>query len=297
MEFPNATTHPGRLQDRLARLLDSTSDLPTLPEVVLRLQQLVRREDAAPAAISAEIRRDPVLAARVLRAANAAALARAGVAVQTVDAAVTRLGLRRVGTLCLAAETIRLFQDGRQLDHQAFWRHSFTVASVATAIAERLGIPHAEELYLAGLLHDLGILILDQHLPEAYAVVQEAVSTGRPRAEVERRALGMDHGGIGARWLAHWSLPEAQITAVADHHRTTEALGLVSTGGVVLAAAEALVGEYGAGLDEEGPPEGDADLLLAALGLEPGPTEELRLGLAGIIMEATGLVSAVVPPE
>ncbi len=281
------------LADDLVHLLATSPDLPTLPETVLDLHGLLRRDDVAASVITERIRRDPALSARILRAANAAALARAGVSVATVESALARLGLRRVGSLCLAVETIRAFVGNGHLDHRAFWEHSFTVASVAVAIGEAAGVPSSGDLYMAGLLHDVGLLILDQRLPDAYAQVVEGVPDGCPRPRWEREVLGMDHGEIAARMLDRWSMPALMVAAVRGHHAPREGES-GGAGALVLRAAEGLIAEYGLALEAERDWPEDADAALRALGLSPERCEQLRVSLAGVAMESAGLLRATV---
>ncbi len=281
------------LADDLVHLLATSPDLPTLPETVLDLMGLLRRDDVPASVITERIRRDPALSARILRAANAAAIARAGVSVATVESALARLGLRRVGSLCLAVETIRAFDGEGRLDHRAFWEHSFTVASVAVAIGEAARVPASGDLYMAGLLHDVGLLVLDQRLPAAYVRVMDEAPSGRPRPQWEREVLGMDHGGIAEHLLRRWSMPETMVAAVGNHHEAAEGDSPVA-GALVLRAAEGLIVEYGLELEAEEGWQEDVDVALRRLGLSPERAEQMRVTLAGVAMESAGLLRATV---
>ena len=275
----------------LAQLLDSSPDLPTLPEALLELQGLLRRDDVGVDAITSRINKDPALAARVLRAANAASIARSGVEVSTVESAVSRLGMRRVGSLCLAVETIKMFEGGGRLDYRSFWSHSFTVASVASTLADTVGLDGRGDVYMSGLLHDIGLLVLDQHLPAAFSEVVDGCGS-RNRLEWEVACLGMDHGAIGARLVERWNMPKSISEAVREHHRCDEPGLTLSAGGLLLGASEALVVEYGVQLDEEGMTMADADPYLTALGFDVVRRERIRVNLAGLIMESSGLIQA-----
>lgn len=279
------------LADDLVDLLATSPDLPTLPETVLELMGLLRRDDISTSEITDRIRRDPALSARILRAANAAAIARAGVSVANVESALARLGLRRVGSLCLAVETIRAFDGEGRLDHRAFWEHSFTVASVSVALGDAAGLPASGDLYMAGLLHDVGLLVLDQRLPAAYVQVVESRPTGIPRAQWERDVLGMNHGHIAAHLLARWSMPEAMVNAVRDHHAPADT-DAPTPGALVLRAAEGLIAEYGLALEAEEGWQEDVDATMRRLELTVERGEQLRVSLAGVAMESAGLLRA-----
>lgn len=202
------------------------------------------------------IERDPALAGRLLRAANSALYTR-GDQVTSITAAVNRLGLSQVRSLCMVVAVVRAFGDGHpHLDHQRFWEHSAAVG-ILTEYLTRQSNRHAQvdesEAYVAGLLHDVGILILDQFFPEEFAAVAritEEEATGRWR--VEDRLLTINHGTIGGLLLARWALPKRVSAAVTNHHHPDaspdEALPLAE----LVWAAEALCSATGLDLPQEG---------------------------------------------
>ncbi len=276
---------------RFSTLLSTRQDLPALPEGVLRLRTLLRREDVPASAINDVLTRDPALAGRVLRAANSACFARATGGIASIEAATMRLGLRRVASLCLAVDTIRIFGVSRHLDHQQFWTHSHAVGSVASALATRTGEGDPSDMFIAGLMHDVGLLFLEQFLPEDYLAVS-AAGIGQTRWRLEEELLEMEHGAMGGMLLSRWGLPPVVVEAVTRHHRPFGDAGPGSAAALLLAAAEGLVGEYGLGLPEEGPSDPDADAAFEALGLSAAEASDLRVSLAGVSMEAADLLRA-----
>jgi len=134
------------------------------------------------------------------------------------------LGLAEVRRLALASAVVGRYKEVGSRDPKAFWIHSIAVA-LATQItaniaAERLTQAHVDGAYVAGLLHDLGVLAMVQLFPEAYqAVTAEVAETGAPAWEVEVREFGIHHGEVGAILAERWELPEPVRSAIHHHHQ------------------------------------------------------------------------------
>jgi len=142
----------------------------------------------------------------------------------SVREAVARLGFaesRRICTTLTMIETTRGF--GTDMDHQRFWKHCL-VAAVTTGVLAQFGNCseqiNPDEAYMAGLLHDIGVLVLDQYFPEQYHDVHTLMNDrGIPCDAAEKMLLHMDHGEIGGMLLRRWNLPAAIIEAVTWHHQ------------------------------------------------------------------------------
>lgn len=211
----------------LEELVDSVSRLVSLPEVYLRVREIVENPRARMADLAGAIVRDPALTARLLRIANSAVFGHSG-RVETVTRAVTLLGSRPLLDLVLATSVTRAFagvSPGR-MDVQTFWRRSVYCGVVARNLAARCNVLDLERLFVEGLLRDIGHLVLFDRLPEqADAALRHAAETCRPLAEVEREMLGFDYAEVGAALLRRWKLPDSLCTAVRFHVRPEEATG------------------------------------------------------------------------
>ncbi|MDP2809087.1 MAG: HDOD domain-containing protein [Rhodocyclaceae bacterium] len=208
------------LPQRIAAAVESTL-VPPLPQILLRLLEAVEDDGVSIATLSELIGRDPVLAARVLAAANSAAFRRGTKAVRIEDC-VKILGTRIVRAMatCLAVQhTFDPLSRQLRADLTDFWRHSMLVAETARALAVEAHIPRAEEAYLAGLLHDLGELMLLVGVPE-YAGLLAICPDEATLSGLERQAFGTDHAAVGA-WLAdQWKLDSLLADAILFHHHT-----------------------------------------------------------------------------
>jgi len=166
------------------------------------------------------IRRDPVVAARVLKVANSAYYGRSG-KIATVRHAVVLLGLDTLRTILisLAFHSTLVRLKSPALDYRLLWRHSIAVATGTRLLAQMVRLPSVEEAFLAGLLHDLGKLLIDQIFPTEFArALREAITHQMPLFLAEAMTIGHDHAEIGG-WAADiWKLPPTLVDSIASHH-------------------------------------------------------------------------------
>lgn len=258
---------PAAIPLTLEMVLAEIRDLPSLPAVVMELLDLVEDEKADAKQICARINRDPPLTARVLRLANSSFYAVRG-EVATIDDALAILGVRNVRTLVLTAaltSSLPAFNAG-WFDQDAFWRHAIKVAIGAQLLAERRGFDGGIA-FTAGLLHDIGQLVLVARFPDQYRpVMEQREHAGGSLFDNERALLVMDHAAVGAALAARWKFTPAIQEAVANHHLPDAAPATLS-GAVRI--ADAIVHA----LDDEGKADQAAGLppeaALAQFGIQP----------------------------
>ncbi|MDQ1397844.1 MAG: hypothetical protein QOG64_3103 [Acidimicrobiaceae bacterium] len=225
--------------DRARTLVQGVAQLPVMPAQADELLRVATDGDPEPRALLAIIERDPVLAAMVLRLVNSA---RYGLPrdIAELRQAVVLLGVPELRTLALAASMGALFSpgDGDLPD----WDHAFSTACAARALAEELAPAHTEAAFVAGMLHDIGHLVISSSLAEAFPVVELNAATGRDRLALEDSVFGATHAELGAALAEHWSIPAHLVDAVADHHDPAPALR--PSLGTLVFAAEALCGTF-----------------------------------------------------
>lgn len=218
----------------VTRLIEHAGGLGSLPDVWRRLDEAVENPRSTLAEIAATIEIDPAFCARVLRLSNSAvhALPRR---VESVAQAMTVIGLRQVRDLALATTVVELFAgiDCELVDMASFWRHSLATGLIARLLAVRRREINPERFFAAGLMHDLGALLLYLRAPgPAGAALAAHRADRRPLHLVERELLGFDHADVGQALLNRWRLPAALIEATGHHHRR-EAHGTLAEGAVV----------------------------------------------------------------
>ncbi len=206
---------------RVKRITQSIIACPTLPTVIAQMIGLIDRPDTSAGDMAALIGTDQVLTATVLKLANSAAYGYPR-GICTVDHAIELLGCETVKSLGLNASVLdRYAGSGRYttFDRQRFWEHTIACAVGARFLAGKLHSRSGEEAYTAGLLHDIGRLILSQFFPEVFNRILTLVrNEGVYIGEAEQRILGVTHTEIGC-WLAErWNLPHRLVDAIRYHH-------------------------------------------------------------------------------
>jgi len=197
----------------------STNALITLPAVYLRARAALQDPNASLAEAADVIACDPAMTARLLRIANSAFFGFAA-PVQTVARAVNLLGTEQVHDLLLATSVSSVFAGvSRELvDMEVFWRRGVLCGVAARLLAARCNVLDSERLFVEGLLHEVGHLVLFQHLPESAAsAMRRAGQTGTPLFRVERELLGCDYAEVGSELLRLWQLPASLQESVRWH--------------------------------------------------------------------------------
>lgn len=249
---------------------------PAMPGAALKLLSLADAPCATVQQIEDALRQDPGLTANVLKLANSAYF---GIPskIGSVRQAVMLLGLKRlvqmVVTTCAGA-VIDRGVPGYDLPAGELWRHSLAVSVAARGLAAELKLPAADEIFTAGLLHDVGKLILGHFVQEDYPEIERALAQGMTFEGAEAAVLGIDHAEIGARVLAQWSLPENIVHAVRWHH-APEKFGSVDITLDVVHVANMLCLMIGIGVGREGLLHEPSPIVTRRLGLEPNHLEKV----------------------
>jgi putative nucleotidyltransferase with HDIG domain len=233
------TPTPDRLTIR--RQVERLRELPTLPAVVERIAQALEQPDADLGEIAALIETDQVLTAHLLRLANSAFYGVSG-QIASVTRALTILGTAITRSLIYGVSVLDL-----RIDLAGFWEHSIGTATAAGALAKHLRLRAPEEVSGAGLLHDLGKVVLYKQAPDVFAAVLERAAAERLHfAEAERDLLGVDHSEVASWLLARWRFPDRLLEPVVYHHAPERArVARVET--AVVHVANTLVRAYGYG--------------------------------------------------
>lgn len=199
--------------------LSTLRDLPALPAAVLELLELMGREDVDSGALASKISRDQALTAKTLRLANSSFY---GVprSVASVTEAITVLGLRTVRVVVTAAALTGCFKPPRcaGFDFASYWRQAVSTGVGAKLVAAEIGAD-AETAFTAGLLHDIGQLVLASAFPERFAEVLAHQSSAQVTLyDAEHALLDTDHAAVGALITELWHLPRPIVEAIASHH-------------------------------------------------------------------------------
>lgn len=202
------------------RIAQNVLNLPTLPTVVAKMMQVMDDPRTTIAQLSRLISSDQVLAAKLLRLANSAyfGLPRK---VKTLDFAIILLGFENIKSLSLGLSVIDKFSDNWDgaFDYTEFWEHAFGCAVASSMVARDVCPDEKSEAFLAGLLHDIGKLILSQYAKRHFSIVIKNVSEyNSDFYSAEKALLGVTHTDIAAWFADKWNFPVKLIDAMLYHH-------------------------------------------------------------------------------
>ena len=226
----------------LKRKVEDLSSLPTLPAFVTVITNMVDDDSTGAQEIGEIIQRDQVLSAKILKLVNSPVYGFPR-RISSVTHALVLLGFNVVKGLVLSTAVF----DDLAKETSGLWKHSLGTALISRRIGAELGVMDPEECMIAGLLHDLGKVILSHLALEDYVqAISTAHASGRHIAEVEEEMFGVDHSRI-ALWLAlRWHLPERLTDALTYHHNPSRAKGTSQMAAIVhLADILARSMEYG----------------------------------------------------
>lgn len=198
-------------------LLDQAHRLPSIPKLVQELLQALDNPNADAGQIAAKLQLDQALTAKVLRLANSSFYGGTR-KVSSVSDAVVLLGIDALRTMVAAGGVVAAFDAPEGFDLRAFWRRSFMVAGLCRWLVRRgrLRGLNAETAFTAGLLHDVGSLLMHTLDAERMREVDAAVAAGAPRGDAEQMILGYTSVEIGGALARHWHFPDALCEAVVN---------------------------------------------------------------------------------
>jgi putative nucleotidyltransferase with HDIG domain len=236
-------------------IIKQVHDLPSLPAVVAELLTTVEQDDVDLHALAAKIALDQSLTAKTLRLANSSFYGMP-TKVTTIGQAITVLGFHSIRTLVTACSVTGTFTPapGSHFAFEPFWRHAIGTAVCARALARHVRL-NPETAFTAGLLHDLGTLVLATGYPAEYDAVEAYRRQHDCCSGAAHQAIfGYDHARVGSALAAHWKFPRQIQDAVAGHHHPDGAeavsLGLLIHVADTLAHALDLAGQE----DDQVPP-------------------------------------------
>jgi HD-like signal output (HDOD) protein len=214
------------MTSRAEELVRGTVTLSSPPLIYTKLMQVLDDPRSGSADMGHVIAEDQGLTARILAVVNSALFALPW-KVESISAAVRVVGTSQIRDLAVATSVLSLYSEvpNDLLDVDSFRYHSLACGVTARVLAGQRGEDNAERFFVAGLLHDIGKLILVMNAPtETRAALEEARATGRDLRECERDHVGCTHDQVGGALLKKWTFPDALREAVRYHHMPQRSL-------------------------------------------------------------------------
>lgn len=210
----------------LEEIVRRVEELPALPKTAHKVIKLTEDPKTSITELSAAISNDQALTAKVLRMANSAYYGYAR-RIFTLSDAVIILGFGTVRNLVMAASVFNVMDKelpGYVLARGELWKQSIVCALMARKLAARCEFDNPEKAFVAGLLHDIGKIILNTYMAQAFAAVLNKVETEKvPFMTAEEEVLGFNHAIVGAKVAEKWNLPDELVEAISLHHSPRDA--------------------------------------------------------------------------
>lgn len=207
------------ISDDLIEKLVASSNLPSLPSVAVKIINASKDPDIGLSEVATIISSDPAISSKILRIANSPLYSQRR-AVNNLREALTLLGFNAALTISLSFSLFHSLKnsDSKNCNHNSYWKRSILSAEIARLLGSRLKLSKLEDLYLASLLQDIGILVLDNISNSPYELNDDKCLNHAERVELEQKLLNLDHSCIGAWLLESWNFPEKLVTAINNSH-------------------------------------------------------------------------------
>ena len=246
-------------------VMSKVSALPALPQIVNRILESLNDDNANIESLAEIVAGDPAISARLLAAANSGIFG--GHPISSLRQALMLLGIGRVRQVTVATAIIERFNTPMPFDSRRLWRHSLAVAICAQEVARHAELD-VETAYMAGLLHDIGQLLLFVTDPYAYGDVLRDFNHGdRSIIDFETERFGLDHAQVGRVLALRWNLPVEICDAIGGHHKIGDSCPETELSDVVH-VAEALAHALDLGEAEHNRVPGVCEMSCARMGID-----------------------------
>ena len=280
-------------QLNVSELLKKVTTIATLPEVTAQIIRTVEDPKSSAAQLHKIVSHDPALVTRVLKVANSAFYGLPG-QIASIERAIVLLGLNGVKNIAVAASLGQLFRGAALCDGfkaRDLWTHSVAVAVAARDLSRQTKLNLGDEAFLAGLIHDVGILVELQLFPDALREVCEATKRGEGEfCALERQMIGTDHPQLGMALAEQWKFPRPCQLVVGYHHAPAN---LADQGRQLLNlvhVADTLVCQTSHGFNLTGRHQKLDDAVLAQLHIDPTAVAVTSQRLDQMLGEVSGML-------
>ncbi len=268
-------------------IVRQVNDMPVLPNRINRIIELTEDSDSTVKDLEKEILMDQSLTSKVLRLANSAYYGYPR-KINTISQATILLGFNTIKSIALASTVSKYLNKelkGYALGKCELWKQSQTCAIISRYIAQKKQFPNIEQAYIAGLLRDIGKIILNQYVESQYIEIMEKVKEEDiPFVDIEREILGFDHAQVGKKVAEKWNFPKDLVEAIGLHHtpeKAKENIYLVS----IVHVADAITMMMGIGLGIEGMTYNFSQIAIDTLDLNENELQLIISDVSDLILD------------
>ncbi|MFH2002259.1 MAG: HDOD domain-containing protein [Planctomycetota bacterium] len=286
----NILADPQELAAFQQKLLQKAREPSSLPQSLIKVLNLIKDPKASVHDLSEIITRDPSLTIKILKVSNSA---RYGTRCQvsTIPQAVMILGMKAVGALALSTGIYDLTRQWEiSIDRNRFWRHSLQVAIASRLIAEQTGHADPDEVFVSGLVHDIGVLFMESACPDEFRSIWNQIESKDRLPETELINYKALHADVGGSTLRNWNFPSDIAMSVSEHHNVDICNDMdPATQHVRIVALANLVSPYPTARSQQALPDDSANrqALRAGLHIQPVALRQIvKMLLAQILLEA-----------
>lgn len=211
------------MRELILEKLKTSGYLPPLPDVLIALQKMMNDPDCNVDDVRRLIASDPILSSRIITMANSALFGGGRDLAQDIEDAIVRLGVGAVLELCYTVELPGCIKVPQTFGQTRFWKHGLAVAILSRELGSKV-LTDKEDLdscYLAGLIHDIGLLVYDYLIPEQFnqfLITTDFHASDQPLEALETNFFGIDHSELGAAYLKEWWPVSANVVEAVESH-------------------------------------------------------------------------------
>ena len=213
-------------RNKILKKLHTIEKIPTMFNIALKLEKIVNKEDTTIEMVTDLIKFDPALTSKIMKIANSATYASTR-RIINLNEIVSRLGFSEIRKIALSVSVMNIFQNN-YVNYSRFWTHSITTAYIAEELLSYSNVSKKKgNIFACGMLHDIGVMILDQYFSKIYKKVFELTKKKKVDLHfIEKKALGIDHAEVGGILLKKWNVPTILHETVRYHHEPWEKEGI-----------------------------------------------------------------------
>ncbi|MEM7627691.1 MAG: HDOD domain-containing protein [Planctomycetota bacterium] len=287
------TTSAAAVQENVQSAIKEISHIATLPEVTMKIIQLVEDPDSTAQDLNKVISNDPALGARILKVVNSAFYGLPG-QIGSINRAIVLLGLNAVKNIAIAASLAKLFRGGKisaNFDARDLWQHSIATATATRMLSNKAGLGLPDEAFLAGLIHDIGIMVeIQARRPKFIEALAKVENEGCTLREAEYACIGATHEMFGAGLCKLWKFPTSFQYVTGFHHHPMDLAEKNRALACLVHIADHIAGKMELGFAHDVRLDSPIDpQIMATLNLNESAIEEICAQLPEAMEEAKGI--------